>query len=65
MIAWLEVQNILKNFNLIKNSSFLFLKALTILIMTSSGKYWTFDPNDTTITPCSAEWTISSISTKY
>ena len=28
----------------------------------SSGKYWTFDPKDTTITPCSADWTNASIS---
>ena len=46
----------------IRNNSFLLLNALTILMMISSGKYWTLDPKDTTITPCSADWTISSIS---
>ena len=49
---------------LIKNNSFLFLKIFTNLITASYSIHWTFDPKDTTISPCSAAWTKSSISEK-
>ena len=47
---------------LIRNSSFLLLNAFSILIIIGSERYFTIEPNETTIIPCSEDWTRFSIS---